>query len=259
MKKDFYYKKLGLKKEEILIVCFLEEQKRTKVLPMAKKINLPNSSVIYKLKKLEERGFVFKEKFENHFEWSLNKNFLENSFEDKKENKEKIKIYENLEKILEKREEIVLNNKGKRIYNLSAPINQKKALGGFSSKYIQKINEKGIKNKIIVDGVFAKSTFSQNKNFSAEELEKIEGRINSWAFLPDEYLNFPCSIIVHGDLSYIYSLEKEIMLEIKDKAVADTFVKLIGTLKEFGKKINFNQHLRNLISEKEKEEKTKKK
>ena len=60
-------KNLGVSEKDFRILSALSEIGKSKILPLAKQIGLPRTSVSFRLRKMSERGLIKREQIAGHF------------------------------------------------------------------------------------------------------------------------------------------------------------------------------------------------
>lgn len=116
--------------------------------------------------------------------------------------------------------------------------------------------QRNILNKpIIIDGILPDdyytsliSNYSGNKKMQRKILESFLGRSTDMTFISKEYFkDAESEIIILSNVAFLSDWKNEISIEIRNKALLHFLKELYELVKGYGKKINQEEYIRNLI------------
>ena len=107
---------LGVSTKDFKILNALDDVGQSKILPLEEVLQIPRTSISYRLRRMSGRNLVEKIKVKNHFEWKLTE-YSKNLFLRESGNKEfKVTYYNKLSTINKIIEKIMKDKTGGRIY-----------------------------------------------------------------------------------------------------------------------------------------------
>lgn len=113
---------------------------------------------------------------------------------------------------------------------------------------INETNELIKKNKLLTDYVFPDQWLEKNYKASGKEWAKgYEGRTASTAYIDEKYFNFKSQIFAFRDTLYLFSLEDEMIIEIKHNEIQKMILSMYQFIKDHGEKVDANRILRDLM------------
>ncbi len=246
-------KTLGIEEKDFKILKFLfenEENPDNTSSILSRMIDLPRTSVSFRLDNLEKRFLVKNKKGNKERFWSLTqqaKNIL------RKESKEKIHIekVEGLGNLVKVFESILENKNNERIYVIEPSGQVEKYQNKVKQGELLKINLKLLdlfKNKEhISETVTGEKSLEVLKTVPKEILKEMWGRATIINLVSDEYLSFSDYILVYFGKVYFLNLAKETGIIVSDKNFAESIKNTIINLTKFGRKINLNEYIKKLL------------
>lgn len=106
-------------------------------------------------------------------------------------------------------------------------------------------------NKLISDAVFPEQWLENNFRASGGEwAQAYEGRTASTVYIPEKYFNFSSQIFAFRDALYLFSLEDEMIIEIKHNQIQKMIFSMYEFIKDHGEKVDTNRILRDLLAKK---------
>ncbi len=243
-------KNLGLSEKDFRILSTLNELGRSKILPLSKQLDLQRTSVSFRLRKMGERGLVKREQIGGHFEWTLNDYAKNIILEEKGDNNFKVTNYYSLKNIDSIIVKILKNKSNERIYFIEPYHQMEKFVSSIEQNTISAIAELFKKRKNISVGVSSVKNIKLLENYDKKTLENMLGRMTIVYTIPDEYLNFKDMIIVYKDFIYIFNFNEKSVVEIESSSFAKSMKSIILALQNFGKKIDLNEQIREVLKSK---------
>ena len=117
-------------------------------------------------------------------------------------------------------------------------------------KFMYHFHDEVRRRKIIIEGVVAESVLDLFKKMNEGQLLSHLDRMTIAYVLPDELINFPLDIFIFRDRVLLVDYESERLVRIDDGALAQVFKSLFYIAKQYGKKVDLNKYIRELIAEK---------
>ena len=241
-------KQLGISEKELKVLNEFALLLKSKVLPLAESVGLPRTSVAFLLKKMEERGLVQKEKIGGHFEWKLTnyaKNILLENTGEEEFNITKYNSKKDIENIFLS---ILKDESRERIYFIEPYAQTKEFAKNMEDGSIKNIAKVFQKEKNISEGISSDKNIELIKSYNKEVLENMLGRATIVYTIPDKYISFEDMIFVYRDAVYTFNFTKWQAAKIESKSFAKTIRSMILALKNFGKKLDLNELIRNSIN-----------
>jgi hypothetical protein len=113
---------------------------------------------------------------------------------------------------------------------------------------VNETNELIKKNKLISDSVFSDKWLEKSYEAMGTEWAKAyEGRTASTAYIDEKYFNFSSQIFAFRDVLYLFSLEDEMIIEIKHNEIQKMILSMYQFIKDHGEKVDANRILRDLM------------
>ena len=253
---------LGLSPKEHAVLVVLQQQPLAhKTVKVAKEAELPYATTRFILKKLEKRKLVRRVRNGSHMEWVYRRNIemIENiptgnipvggvSASPSRESFflvvfGMLNIMKELTKILEL-------GPTERLYSIQGAGISKTVLKKMDMKFMYHFHDEVRRRKIIIEGVVAESVLDLFKKMNEGQLLSHLDRMTIAYVLPDELINFPLDIFIFRDRVLLVDYESERLVRIDDGALAQVFKSLFYIAKQYGKKVDLNKYIRELIAEK---------
>lgn len=237
-----YYKQNLLDTTDVEILKYLFKKADTTPSTISLAINKPRTTVSYRLKKLESRGFCIHKKAKNLSVWSLTKPGSEIILK-RNQTSDEINITNGIENI----EESVLNLAKEyhthRIY-MFEPSEQTKFFVEKSNEYkFQETNKLIKKHDLIVEVIIGEKTLSFANRLSSESRKSMFGRATIAYQLPDTILNLDQVIICFMEDTYFIDYNSEKIIHIENKEITQSFRRVFEHYKLSGKRIDFNHEI----------------
>ena len=243
---------LGLSPKEHKVLDVLRQMAMAqKISRIAKLAELPQATASFILRKLEKRKLVTRVKCINHFEWKYRNNLdiVENSSTDTFANTF-MSVKFGMTEITKEFLKILELAPAERLYSIQGAGISKSVLKKIDIKFLYFFHNAVKKKKIIIEGVIAESVMNLFNKMTAEQISSHLDRLTLVYVLPDELINFPLDIFIFRDNVLLVDYEVERLVHIEDSALAQSYKALFKVAEEFGKKIDLNSYLKNLIKSK---------
>ena len=238
---------LGLSKKDFKIINNLALVKKSKILPLANSLCLPRTSVAFRLKKMEKRGFMERKKIKGHFEWQLTA-YAKNIFLENKGKEELRMVSYNNKKDIESIFLSILKDKSKeRLYFIEPYTQTKEFVEKIESRTMKNIAKVFQKEKNISEGVSSEKNIELIKKYDKRVLESMLGRATIIYVIPDKYISFDEMIFVYKNSVYTFDFKKWQALKIENKSFAKVMSSMIAALQNFGSKIDLNELIRGTL------------
>lgn len=272
MKRDSLFQKqlqvLGFSlKEEKVLLAIRDGLLTPLLISQSTKVTRP--SVYDILKKLKSRGLIESYILDGKKGWRVqsSETISKNLYEAKKAivnseiEKEEIKsndggviVYRGRESLRKKVVSIFSSRNNEKFSGLTAydrvVTGWMKILG---NEGVNETNELIKKNKLISDSVFSDKWLEKSyEAMGMEWAKRYEGRTASTAYIDEKYFNFSSQIFAFRDTLYLFSLEDEMIIEIKHNEIQKMILSMYQFMKDHGEKVDANKILRDLM-EKEKD------
>lgn len=260
-------KLLNISVAENAILSFLAKKKDSAlVTDVATVTKIPRTTVHFLLKKLKERQLVSTIRVDNHREWYLSppaeiaSNYREAiaSLERKTNiaggivgKNIGVEVYEGVKNIKDAYKKILQIGRGNRVYfiqgNKSVQVAMKKVDWQFIIGFHTRFKERGI----IMEAVMGKNTLELFKTFNLQQLKSHHGRAMITHVVADRLINFDTDIVMFENVVMLINLNESNAVIIKNKAIVQALHSLFLAMQEVSTKIDINQHIRQLIEQKE--------
>lgn len=260
---------LRLSDKEQDILNTLSKQKSLLISDISKNTNIPRMTLYPFLTKLKERGLINYRRLGKRKFWYIESsekiaNTLTNLASFFTSEKVTIKkeesgftIHRNLKSIYSVFEEVSQLHKGERV-KVIQPTNS--ALNAIRNLKVQEeigpINQAIIDNGIIVEGLLQENYYTalykkvhkENPQKAKEYIEGFIGRSADMVFIPKEYLNIDSEFLMFQDKAFIINWKDKVAIEIQNKDMINFFGELFDLARGYGKKIDQNQYLKNMMT-----------
>lgn len=260
---------LGLTKQELTVYNALELEKSVLITKLADTTALPRTTVSFLLKKLKQRGLIEQIKIKQHKEWQIKsleevsqklqqiyfkfnntKDILGNIVSENME----ITAFSGRKNLKKAYRNILTAGKNNRVFVIQNNLSAKASLEKIEWNYIANLHKDFRKKGIIMEGLMNDKTFKIFESFSASQIKSHLDRLIVLYIIPDEYLDFELDVIFFADKIYFIDVVDEKIIFVKNRQLVKTFKNLFYLAESFGRKVNLNEYLNNLIKEKKREE-----
>lgn len=254
--------------EEKILIALLERGP-TIVSKISCITDIPRTTIYSALLRLKDRGFV-KKITKGQKKWKINKlskikNLTKqglNDFEEYKQYGEEIvggidaneigvTVYRGKQQIEKAYEKMLNLSKAERVFAIQGNRSAKLVFKRLEKQYILDFHKKFKKAHIIMEGINGEETMNLFKNLTINELKSHLNRMLIATILPDQFMDFGLDIVVFRDIIIIINLDKELVIFIKNRDIVEMFHKFVLFFQEYGRKINFNKYIWNIIEEKQ--------
>lgn len=246
------YKKLKINEKDFKILSLLlKYENSTKLLfptLIASEINIPRTTVEFRLKELKSRGFCESKKEGRERIWNITNSAKQILLQEQAEASKIENIFgiENIYTLLEN----ALNKKGVgRIYaiepssqvenyhykNLTTKLAQIKLLQLFKD------------NEHISETVTGEKVVSIIHKLPTKVLKEMHGRVTIINVVPDKYISFREYIICYLDKTFFIDFQNDKCIIVTDKSFTESIISIIKNLQIFGKRINLNEEIRKIL------------
>ena len=267
MKRDMLLQKqlqvFGLSnKEEKVLLAIREGLSTPLLISQSTKVSRP--SVYDILKKLKTRGLIESYILEGKKGWRLQpaEAISSNLYEAKKAilaieiEKEEIKsdnggvtVYRGRESVRKEVMHIFSSRSDERFLGLTS---YDRVVSGWMKilgiEGVNETNELIKKNKLLTDSIFSDKWLEKSYEAMGVEWAKAyEGRTASTTYIDEKYFNFSSQIFAFRDVLYLFSLEDEMIIEIKHNEIQKMILSMYQFIKDHGEKVDANRILRDLM------------
>lgn len=270
MKQQEIFKNLlNLSISENTVFLFLLERRRAKVTDIVKTIQVPRSTVIDTLNKLQKRRLVRPVEVNGRSEWKLSNqsNLVEkflnvaellqtNEFAKQSPKKSlQLKLSKQTEFVIYIGVQNILNiylrefssRKNERVQGLQTTQSGRQALEKASHQRFIAINNAIKDNKIIMEMVMSYSMLETFDGNEKEWLKSLHGRTAATTLVADNLLDFSAELIIFNDKLLITNWEDEVLIVVKNKNIINMIKTLLKLLHSSGKTLDYNQYLTDMI------------
>jgi len=243
---------LGLSPKEHAVLVVLQQQPLAdKVSRIAIKAELPHTTTSFILRKLEKRKLAKRVRLNNHFRWMYRKNI--EMFERATPGSTGpafVNTLSGMTNIMKELTKVLELSPTERLYSIQGAGISKMILKKMDIKFVYSIHREIKRRKIIIEGVVAESVFNLFEKMHAGQLMSHLDRMTVAYIIPDELINFPLDIFMFRDCVLMVDYEAERLVRIEDSALSQAFKSLFYIAEQYGRKIDLNQHIRQLITKK---------
>ena len=122
-------------------------------------------------------------------------------------------------------------------------------------KKTESMNIRAIENKVLTSVLLPKSYYEHfGRELGLKWLKSFEGRASKTYLIEDEFLTGFSDISIFNNTVHLLNWEDELVLEIKNPALVSMLTHCFGFIQMAGRKIDQNQHIRELIEKMERKE-----
>ena len=246
-----FQKLLDLSSSEVKILRGMGDKVSVTPSNLAVSIGIPRTTISFLLGKLAKRGMVERIFVKNHREWKLyyeNISKLESLFTtDNLSLISQVKGIKGIERLCLKMLEL---RTAERIYYIQGSGSSTYALAKLDENFWCRFHEQVKKKKIILDGIAAESILDTFNGLSKAQLVSHKERMVIAYLLPDSMLKIPIDLFIFRDCLLVVDYKEEIGVSIKQKNIIRTLNLFIEMAKNFGRKMNLNEYISNLLAQK---------
>jgi len=243
------FEALGLSDKEHSVLNVLQHQSLAqKISKISFQTKLPQTTTAFILRKLEKRKLAIRKRHNNHFVWGYRKSI--DLFETITENSTKnsfISVVSGIRNIELELRKILDLGSSERLLSIQGAGISKNILKKIDEKFMHTFHDEIRKRRIIVEGVVAESVYNLFEKMTTPQLFSHLDRLTIVYVLPDELINFPLNIFIFGNRIILVDYETERLVRIEDPALQESYKALFFLAEQFGRKINLNKYIRELI------------
>ena len=227
--------------------------------PLAQKISkislqasLPQTTTAFILRKLEKRKLAMRMRHNNHFVWKYRKNIdlYETATAESAKNT-LISVVSGIRDIEDELRKILDLGSAERLLSIQGAGISKNILKKIDEKFMHTFHQEIRKRKIIIEGVVAESVYNLFGKMNKSQLYSHLDRLTIVYVLPDYLINFPLDIFIFGNRIILVDYEDEQLINIENPALQQSYKALFFLAEQYGKKIDLNKYIRELILKKD--------
>lgn len=237
----------GISRLEFKILVVLQKLNTAKVSALALKTDISRTTVSFRLNKLKLRELVERVKVGGHYEWRVTDRFNRLVLKEKSNIGLSVKSYQGSEDFKNVLTDIIKKSSKHKIYLIEPYIQTKEHEAHIDSESLSTLTQLFKECENISEGVSSEKNLELIKEYDKEVLKEMVGRMTVIHFIPDEYISFKEIVVVCDDFVYMIDFTKETVTEIQNKSFAESLISLTQTLQKFGKKIDLNGYIKNLV------------
>lgn len=263
-------KLLGLTASEAAILSVLKNNTGGfLVTKLAQAVQIPRTTAEFLLKKLKTRGLAEQIKIGGHKEWrlkpaqevapKLRQIYFKFSGANTNQGEmveisadTEITVYAGRKNIKEAYRRMLTAGKNNRVFAIQGNLSAKMSLEKIEWDYFTDLHHDFRRAGIVMEGLMNNETFKLFETLSAAQIRSHLGRLVVLYVIPLEYLDLDLDILFFTNQIYIIDVVAEKIIFIKNERLVKTFKSLFYLAESFGRKINLDEYLKNLIKEKEK-------
>jgi predicted transcriptional regulator len=248
------HKTYGINQTDFKILSFLNKNlDKINAIKIAENLKIPRTTILFRLKNLQERKLVESEKGKKERFWNIS-NVGKNILLQNQTEEIKIESINDFDSIINSFQSILQNKSNERIYgiepssqvlNYSQKINNENYI-----KLSKKILELFKSNDHISEVISGELALKNIQNLDKEILKSMWGRATIITLIPDEYITFTDYIIVYFGKVYFFDLINEKGIIVNDQNFANSMKAMIKNLQKFGKVINLNEEIKKILLQK---------
>lgn len=260
-------KLLGLNEREIKIFTTLVAFGQMGMSNIARKANLPRTTVDAAVKRLVEQGLIEVFHVKRHKEYAVDltkvtkkltelnlnldpKHALASSEVTRETSHDAIEILVGLPALYAVYEELSDVAKTERIYVVEGREAARRELASSPRELLFELHRRQKSNELIIEGILSESALAIVDELDVETLESHYGRLTIVYLVPAGYLLSDMNIFISRRFVALYSFESESGVKLHDKNIIRGFYDLYQLAAQQGRKIDFNAYLRDAIEKK---------
>ncbi len=241
-------KNMGISNKDFKILNTLNSCGESSILPLATKIKMPRTTVSFRLQKLFKKEWVEKIKVKNHPEWRVSNNFKGLILGELVSKEFMVTHYSgaiNIEKVFA---DMLKNKSEERIYFIEPNQQIKKFISDTNSGFFTDVINLLKLKKHISEGVSSEKNLEILNGYNKKMLKNMISKMSIIYVIPDKYLSFDDNIIIHKNFVYLFNFYKNSVTKIESESFAKSIKSIIIALQNFGKKIDLNQYIREILA-----------
>lgn len=211
---------------------------------LALELHLPRRTVGYNLISLRNRGLAQRDSSNRYPEWSLAALEARES--------SVAETYSGTAEIQKKIWSLLQAPGLTRYYTIQGTASIRDQFRLYDSEFARSVHRFVKKRKIIIEGVISNSGLSEMDRMNIDQLRSHKDRLTVVYVLADEILNFEHDFYIFDSKLCLVNYRKQSLVVINDAAISSGVYSLLRMAILYGKKINLNDHINNLITEAEK-------
>lgn len=141
--------------------------------------------------------------------------------------------------------------KNQRILIIQPSTSLREAVETFHAKAFIPINETIKKNHIIVETITNRNAlatymdiYKHDSKLQKDILQSFEGRMADHTFVDNQYLHMKTDLVITHNRAYLMQWKKDVCIEIEEREMVDFLKQLFELVQGYGKKIDFNQYIK---------------
>ncbi len=260
----------GFDKTENAIFLGLETAKS--IQELHKITSISRSGIVYALEKLEKRDLVQKVNYGKRFLYLaipkdklasklyLTADILNSTGKNKKSVKVRatiqsdFAIHVGMEELVVAHERIVSLHKNQRLYAIQPNKSWQTLQRKMSKDQFVRFNEILRSNGLIIEAILADNAYALYKSYVQDDPEKLKemasslgNRMADYTLVGSGYFNHGAELWIYENNVFIINWEDEVGIEITNKDVTNLIKDMFDFIKAYGKKVDHNQMMRDIV------------
>ena len=243
---------LGLSdKEHRVLNVLMQQSLARKISDISEDTHLPHATTSFILRKLEKRKLSVRIKQDNHFVWKYRKHIdLIENITSEYSKSSFIHVISGIKNIENEFLKILDIAPAERLFSIQGAAISKMLLKKIDEKFMYMFHREVRKHKIIIEGAVAESVFALFEKMSLSQLQSHLDRLTVVYVLSDDLIDFPLDIFIFSDRILLVDYATERLVHIEDRQLLLVFKSLLKIAEQYGRKIDLNRYLRELIDKK---------
>ena len=242
---------MGLTDAERAIITATSQYARS-ISQISRKTNIPRSSLLYMLHRLQERSLVKPMKHKNG-KWTrwlstIDKTIRQLNYVSHKGD-QLVEVYYGSAAIFEMFEKIIVLPKNSRLLALQPDSSIRYALRKNKVDDFLRVN-KGIKNQaLIVEGIVHEKSVGTiiaelGKVNGQKIFESFIGRLEDYVKIPDDFADVESEIYIFGGSAYIINWHQEVAISVHEQHMVALLTAMFSCVKELGERYSQNEKMK---------------
>lgn len=229
----------GLDKIDTVVLRYLHKHQEQTPSQLAVALNLPRTTIAFRLQKLRERDFSEFEKIRNLTKWKLTTKGIQIFLKENKELEEVtlIKGMENIDGLIKSLADDYRLN---RVYLFEPSVQTKYFVEKVNQEEFFQTNNLIKSHDIIVEAIIGEKTIEYAKFLNKEARKSMFGRPTIAYQLPDDVLNFKNIILCFDVDTYLIDYKGEKVVHIHNKEVTESYRSIFEHYKLHSKRVDLN-------------------
>lgn len=238
-----YQKLLKISPVESRIIARLERSPfKLTISGLASEIKLPRRTVGFNVASLYNRGIVKKETGGRYPLW-----YISNIAHEESNN---VLVYSGIEQIQKKLWSLLHTPDLSRYYSIQGTESIQHQRMFYADNFNKSIHDFVKEKQIVVEGILSESGLKEINHLSLSQLQSHKDRLTVAYVVDDEILRFSHDLYVIDSKLCIVNYKKETLSIINDAAISSGVFSLIAMASSYGRKINLNTYIEQLILKK---------